>query len=76
MSSDQVQSFSTSTFLLILLSFFCPPFGILALRGCDSQLCINILLTVCGYLPGLVHAIYLITRPPKLSNDPNGSTPA
>ncbi|CAG8598793.1 3787_t:CDS:2 [Acaulospora morrowiae] len=37
--------------LLTLLSFFFPPFGVIALKGCGSQLCLNIFLTIFGYIP-------------------------
>jgi uncharacterized membrane protein YqaE (UPF0057 family) len=29
-------------------------------RGCDIQLCINIVLTLLGYIPGIIHAIWVI----------------
>ncbi|EYE98527.1 YqaE/Pmp3 family membrane protein [Aspergillus ruber CBS 135680] len=36
-----------------------PPLGILLISGCNVDLCVNILLTVLGYLPGIIHALYL-----------------
>ncbi|KAJ4293581.1 hypothetical protein N0V90_008864 [Kalmusia sp. IMI 367209] len=47
------------TFLLILVTIFIPPIGVLAVAGCGVDLLINILLTCLGYLPGHIHAFYI-----------------
>ncbi|BCR89522.1 YqaE/Pmp3 family membrane protein [Aspergillus chevalieri] len=46
-------------FLVILVTLLVPPLGILLISGCNVDLCVNILLTILGYLPGLIHALYL-----------------
>lgn len=48
-----------SMFLVILMTLFVPPLGILLISGCNVDLCVNILLTILGYLPGLIHALHL-----------------
>lgn len=45
-----------------ILAVFLPPLGVLAERGCSGALLINIILTCLGYIPGIVHAIYIILR--------------
>lgn len=48
-----------SMFLVIFVTVLVPPLGILLISGCNVDLCVNILLTVLGYLPGIIHALYL-----------------
>ncbi|CAP25541.1 Protein CBG04922 [Caenorhabditis briggsae] len=37
-----------------------PPIGVLIETGCDKHLVICILLTLLGYLPGIIYACYVI----------------
>jgi uncharacterized membrane protein YqaE (UPF0057 family) len=46
--------------LRILLSVLIPPLGVFLQVGIGLQFWLNILLTLLGYLPGLVHAVYII----------------
>ena len=46
----------------IILSVLIPPLGVFLQVGIGVQFWINILLTLLGYFPGLVHAIYIIAR--------------
>ncbi|KAK4517135.1 Peptide chain release factor 1, mitochondrial [Mucor velutinosus] len=51
---------------VILLTLLFPPLGVLMMFGCGADLCINLCLTFLGYLPGHIHAFYLmVTRPNK-----------
>ncbi|KAJ1756105.1 hypothetical protein IW139_005584 [Coemansia sp. RSA 353] len=50
--------------LLVILSIIFPPFGALLRRGCGADFLINCGLTALGYLPGLIHAWYLICKYP------------
>ncbi|WP_084399791.1 YqaE/Pmp3 family membrane protein [Henriciella aquimarina] len=54
---------SGSQILIIILSILLPPLGVALSRGIGTQFLINILLTILGYVPGLVHAIWLAARP-------------
>jgi uncharacterized membrane protein YqaE (UPF0057 family) len=45
-----------------LLAFFLPPLGVLAEKGCGVDLLINIALTILGYIPGIIHACYIILK--------------
>lgn len=44
----------------ILLSVLLPPVGVFLQVGIGLQFWINILLTILGYIPGVVHAVYII----------------
>lgn len=48
----------------IILAIFLPPLGVFFERGCGADLLINILLTILGYIPGIIHALYVPARPP------------
>ncbi|KAG8695582.1 plasma membrane proteolipid Pmp3 [Ceratobasidium sp. 394] len=39
-----------------------PPLGVFFERGCGADLLINILLTILGYIPGIIHALYIILK--------------
>ncbi|MEX1032623.1 MAG: YqaE/Pmp3 family membrane protein [Cellvibrionaceae bacterium] len=44
----------------ILLSILIPPLGVFLQVGIGAQFWINILLTLLGYIPGIVHAVWII----------------
>jgi uncharacterized membrane protein YqaE (UPF0057 family) len=46
----------------IILSILIPPLGVFLQVGIGVDFWINILLTLLGYIPGLIHAIWIITR--------------
>lgn len=46
----------------ILLSIIIPPLGVFLQVGIGKDFWINILLTLLGYFPGLIHAIYIIVK--------------
>ena len=48
--------------LRILLSILLPLLGVFLQVGIGAQFWINILLTLLGYIPGIVHAVYIIAR--------------
>ncbi|KAL4208558.1 plasma membrane proteolipid 3 [Rhizopus microsporus] len=39
-----------------------PPLGVFLERGCTCDLLINIGLTCLGYIPGIIHAFYIILK--------------
>ncbi|ORX89822.1 cation transport-related protein [Basidiobolus meristosporus CBS 931.73] len=39
-----------------------PPLGVLLERGCGVDLLINIGLTILGFIPGIIHAFYIILK--------------
>jgi len=44
------------------LAVILPPLGVLAEKGCGVDLLINIGLTCLGFIPGIVHACYIICK--------------
>ena len=46
----------------IILSVLLPPLGVFLRVGLGLQFWINVLLTLLGYIPGLVHAIWIIAN--------------
>jgi uncharacterized membrane protein YqaE (UPF0057 family) len=46
----------------ILLGLVLPPVGILLTVGVGPTLFINILLTLLGWLPGSIHALWVIVK--------------
>lgn len=46
----------------ILLAFLLPPLGVFLQVGLGLHFWLNILLTLCGWLPGIIHALWVILR--------------
>ncbi len=46
----------------ILLSILLPPLGVFLQVGVGKHFWLNILLTLLGYIPGIVHAVWIIAR--------------
>ena len=51
--------------LRIVLAIIIPPLGVFLQVGLTKQFWINILLTIPGYVPGLVHAVWVIATFPR-----------
>lgn len=49
----------------IILSVLVPPLGVFLQVGLGKHFWLNILLTILGYVPGLVHAIWVIVTFPR-----------
>ncbi|AUT00717.1 MULTISPECIES: YqaE/Pmp3 family membrane protein [Nostocales] len=46
----------------ILCAIFFPPLGVFLQVGIGKDFWINILLTIFGYIPGIVHAVWVIAK--------------
>lgn len=46
--------------LRIILSVLIPPLGVFLQVGLGGHFWLNVLLTILGYIPGVIHAIYVI----------------
>ncbi len=44
----------------ILVAILLPPLGVFLQVGLGLQFWLNILLTLLGYIPGIIHAVYII----------------
>mmetsp|Transcript_48473 Transcript_48473/g.97854 ORF Transcript_48473/g.97854 Transcript_48473/m.97854 type:complete len:90 (-) Transcript_48473:110-379(-) len=64
-------------FLSCLCAYFVPPLGIFFRFGCGKEFLICLLLTILGYLPGIIYAVCMIGcenpadgREPDVCGDP------
>lgn len=48
--------------LRILLSILLPPVGVFLQVGIGLHFWLNILLTLLGYIPGIIHAVWIIVN--------------
>jgi uncharacterized membrane protein YqaE (UPF0057 family) len=48
--------------LKILLAILLPPVGVMMEVGFGLHFWLNIALTLFGYIPGIIHAVYIILR--------------
>ena len=48
--------------LRILLAILLPPLGVFLQVGLGLHFWLNILLTLLGYIPGIIHAVYIIVK--------------
>ena len=46
--------------LRIIIAIFIPPLGVFLQVGIGTQFWINLILTLLGYIPGIIHALYII----------------
>ena len=58
MGTDQM----TMDVIRILLAILVPPLGVFLQVGIGLHFWLNILLTLLGYIPGIIHAIWVILR--------------
>ncbi|MGB0522094.1 MAG: YqaE/Pmp3 family membrane protein [Flammeovirgaceae bacterium] len=49
----------------IILAILLPPLGVFFTVGIRGAFWLNILLTICGFLPGIIHAIWIIAKHDK-----------
>jgi uncharacterized membrane protein YqaE (UPF0057 family) len=56
--SDQLQR----TIVLYFVAIWLPFLPVAMLRGCSADLLINILLDILGWIPGVIHAWYIISK--------------
>jgi len=65
MSNNQttiVKDEGGADFVRILFSVLLPPLGVFLQVGLSGAFWINILLTLLGYIPGIIHAVWIIAR--------------
>ncbi|MCO7224497.1 YqaE/Pmp3 family membrane protein [Pleionea sp. CnH1-48] len=48
--------------VLIILAIFLPPIAVFLKSGLGKDLIINIVLCILMFLPGMIHAIWLVTK--------------
>ena len=48
--------------VLIILAIFLPPIAVFMKKGAGKDLIINIVLCILFLLPGVIHALWLVTK--------------
>ena len=48
--------------LKIILAVILPPLGVFLQVGVGKHFWLNIVLTILGYIPGIVHAVWVIAK--------------
>ncbi|WP_341212714.1 YqaE/Pmp3 family membrane protein [uncultured Limimaricola sp.] len=46
----------------IIIAIFIPPLGVFLQEGLGKHFWINLILTLLGYIPGIIHALWIILR--------------
>lgn len=57
-----VKDEKTMDVIRILLAIVLPPLGVFLQVGIGLHFWLNIILTLCGYVPGIIHAVYVIVK--------------
>ena len=63
MAANSSQS-TLATVLLIILAFVLPPLTVFLKVGLRMHFWLNILLTILGWLPGTIHALWVVVASP------------
>ncbi|XP_038879764.1 hydrophobic protein LTI6B-like [Benincasa hispida] len=64
-SEDQEEEMAdeaTTNCIDILLAILLPPLGVFLKFGCQVEFWICLVLTFFGYIPGIIYAVYAITK--------------
>lgn len=61
--------------LKIITSIVVPPVGVFLTVGIGAPLVINILLTLLGWVPGMIHALWILSKEPQTKEDPQNVSP-
>ncbi|MEB3359685.1 MAG: YqaE/Pmp3 family membrane protein [Synechococcales bacterium] len=46
----------------LIIAILLPPLGVFLQVGLGAQFWLNVLLTLLGYIPGIIHAVWVILR--------------
>ncbi|MCL7050647.1 hypothetical protein MKW94_002521 [Papaver nudicaule] len=53
---------STATVVEIILAILLPPLGVFLRFGIKVEFWICLVLTILGYIPGIIYALFVLTR--------------
>ncbi|KAH7050114.1 hypothetical protein B0J12DRAFT_541382, partial [Macrophomina phaseolina] len=48
--------------ILYIVAIFLPPLVVLAKRGCGGSFCLNVILTILGWIPGVIRAWWSVRK--------------
>ncbi len=52
----------------VIAAILLPPLGVFLAMGVSQALLINILLTLLGWIPGIIHALWIISKQSEQAN--------
>lgn len=52
----------------VIAAILLPPLGVFLTMGVSQALLINILLTLLGWIPGIIHALWIISKKSEQAN--------
>ncbi|PSB06091.1 YqaE/Pmp3 family membrane protein [Pleurocapsa sp. CCALA 161] len=52
----------------VIAAILLPPLGVFLTMGVSQALLINILLTLLGWIPGIIHALWIISKQSEQAN--------
>ena len=50
----------TNTLLMVIIAILLPPVAVFLKKGAGMPLVINIVLTICFFIPGVIHALLVV----------------
>ncbi|XP_030928524.1 low temperature-induced protein lt101.2-like [Quercus lobata] len=50
----------SETFMEVILAILLPAVGVFLRYGCEVEFWIDLLLTILGYIPGIIYALYVL----------------
>jgi len=53
---------STNTLLLVIIAILLPPLAVGLKAGMGFHLLLSIILTICFWVPGLLHALWVVLK--------------
>jgi len=62
MSENENMPVSGNDIIRMIVAFFVPPLGVALQVGLGIHFWLNLVLTLFGYFPGLIHAFYVILK--------------
>ena len=54
--------------LNVIAAIVLPPLGVFMAMGVSQALLINILLTLLGWIPGIIHALWILSKKAEQAN--------
>lgn len=60
--SEPLATNETNKLLLIIIAILIPPLAVGLKTGIGGHLILNIILTLLFYIPGLLHALYVVLK--------------
>ena len=53
---------TNADFIRVLIAILLPPLGVFLQVGLGLHFWLNLILTLLGYVPGIIHAVWIILR--------------